>query len=489
MKEGPVSMAEVLAGEGYATGAIVNAPSLSPELGVDRGFQHYDIQYPSSGRIADGTTEDALAWIDGTGGKPFFLFVHYFDPHMPYSPPAPYDTIFDPDYGGDLGRAVTRSDFPNLKEPRSPALMALTGRDWDHIQALYDGEIAFNDKALGDLIRGLEERRLLERTLIVFLSDHGEEFFDHGSFGHGHSLYDELIRVPLVFSLPGAIPRGREVEPVVRLTDIMPTCLSLLGIEASVPMEGADLMPLLTGSGDPQPAPGALVPPGIAYSEALLQGPEQKSLTAPPRKLILDTSDNRIRAYDLDADPGETTDLFQTRPEWFGGLREMLLTLVFATGDTWYVEMQGPGHTFDLEIRPRRETPYALGLYRLTDDAGLTLEAGRAGGKLAFEDLRAGQRMTLAFQAGRTAIPLTFDFTLNGKPATSSTYLGPSLKPPSAMPFRQRANRKSPSAGKPGRRPGPPFFLVWHDIAKGPETEADLSESMKRELKALGYIQ
>ena len=115
-------------------------------------------------------------------------------------------------------------------------LRDVTPEDWNHIKALYDGEIAFTDRAIGDLVAGLRERGLLGKTLVVLTGDHGEEFFEHQGFGHGHSLFGEVIRVPLLFSCPGAVPKGGRVNRQVRTIDIMPTVLDLLGVTDRSPI-------------------------------------------------------------------------------------------------------------------------------------------------------------------------------------------------------------------------------------------------------------
>ncbi len=336
------TMATILAENGYSTGAIVNTAALNPVFGIDRGFAHYDVEPITAGRAADGTTRAALEWIDGQGDRPFFIFVHYYDPHLPYSPPAPYDTLFDPGYGGPLGCRFDPEFLPTDRMNGFERMNALPERDRTHIVALYDGEIAFADKAIGDLIQGLDDRNLGDNTLIVFMSDHGEELFDHGGFAHGHTLYDELLRVPLIFRLPGRIPAGRRVPGMVRLVDIMPTVLSLAGIETSADMEGRDLGPLFGGaSSAAPPRPGALLG-DEAFSEALLYGPERKSVAAFPYKLIRHMGSGAEMLFDLAEDPGEKHDLGTQGPGGEragvkGELERRLLETLFRVSGTWYV--------------------------------------------------------------------------------------------------------------------------------------------------------
>jgi arylsulfatase A-like enzyme len=138
------TLATLLRDNGYSTGAIVNAPFLKASYGVARGFDTYDVASPED-RVADGTTSDALDWIDSTGDRPFFLFVHYFDPHLPYSPPEPYDTLFCPDYSGTIPNPYDPANLPLIRDRGFKQLEGLSSEDWARIESLYDGEIAFAD--------------------------------------------------------------------------------------------------------------------------------------------------------------------------------------------------------------------------------------------------------------------------------------------------------------------------------------------------------
>jgi arylsulfatase A-like enzyme len=173
MRESFPTLAEILAEEGYATGAVINAAVLKSEYGIDRGFHFYD-PTPPEGRLAAGTTRDALEWIDRQEG-PFFMFAHYFDPHEPYSPPGAYARLWERAYQGPIGDGfVLREHFPEALGTDFEPMRVFTEADWRKIVALYDGEIAYTDSAIGVLLDGLAERRLLDHTLVVFMSDHGE---------------------------------------------------------------------------------------------------------------------------------------------------------------------------------------------------------------------------------------------------------------------------------------------------------------------------
>ena len=228
-----VCLAEVLQDAGYATSAFVGGPFLRSMYGLDQGFDHYDESVVKSFRDSQrGITSPDLvanttAWIDDwdRAGReqPFFVFLHLWDVHYDYAPPPPYDTLFDPDYTGDItgddfetGRAVHRDMDPV---------------DLEHVVALYDGEIRFTDEHLGRLLAHLDELGLRDDLLVVVTADHGEEFFEHGAKGHRKNLFDPALLVPLVMRWPGRLPAGEVVDAQVRLQDVPTTILSLVGVE------------------------------------------------------------------------------------------------------------------------------------------------------------------------------------------------------------------------------------------------------------------
>jgi arylsulfatase A-like enzyme len=493
------TLATMLHNSGYATGAVVNAPALKPASGVDRGFDHYHMT-PLDGRDADGTTRDALEWIDSVAEKPFFAFVHYFDPHLSYSPPPPYDKAFDPGYDGGIGNSFNLEGFSRVRAVMFDQLKVLSAADWNHIVSLYDGEIAFTDKAIGDLLSGLEDRSLRDRTLIVFLSDHGEEFYEHGGFEHGHSLYNELIRVPLVFSLPGVLPEGVRLSRQVRLLDVVPTVLDILGMEPAPHPEGVSLKPLLEGTGKPGAGGQCLLPHDVAFAEAIMHGLEKKSMSVYPWKLIHDMAGGGDMLFNLEDDPEEMRNLIARDQDTAMELNEKLVKTLFGLSDTWYLELVagGENHTFDLRIVAEkgpmigRFNPYSLFAAngRLLE-AGDALLTDREGSVLCLDSLDLKGVATLAFKVSPERIPVTFDFDIDGRSAISGTYLGESVVPPDEMPFTIRGTRgRAKSAAKPGGTLTPPYILVWYSESRYTgETAIKLDEETKKELRALGYIQ
>jgi arylsulfatase A-like enzyme len=494
---------------GYSTAAIINAPFLSPEYRLDRGFEYYHYRGPFAGRVASGTTTDALAWIDKHIDEPFFIFVHYFDPHIPYAPPEPYDRAFFPDYDGDLScpfslslalRPRITTFSLNLQGPAHTAsrktMSTLSPDDWDYIRALYDGEIAFTDEAVGALLDGLDERGLRDNTLIFFLSDHGEEFYEHEGFEHGHTLYDEVIKVPLIISLPGHVPENIRVAEHVRLIDVAPTVLDYLDVEPSTHLEGASIKPLISGDGSAVAAEGSLLPPGITYSESMLYGTERKCVLAYPWKYIYDTVTAERMLFNLTADAEEKDNIADAEPDALKPVEELLVKTMFSGSETWFIEISGGGqeHTFDFQARSRSKNMH---LVRAFDSEGRMLDAGSIAqmdvspAGIAVTGLKLSTNLTIAFKLRDRKEEIHFDLALDGDTVIEPVYLGQDLVNPASMPFtvsRQKDQRLPP--GTPEDRPEGPYFLIWRSSGgPGEETTFELSEDIEKELRSVGYLQ
>jgi arylsulfatase A-like enzyme len=329
------TLAEILAARGFATGAFVTNPFLHPRFGLARGFTDYD-HYESSNtevRRADVVTDLSLAWIDEHAGGPFFLLVHLFDPHLDYDAPPPFRGRFS---GTEDGAGGPRPPARGLWPIRN-AVAELSAGERDLITAGYDEEIAFVDAQIERLLAGLERRGLHERTLVILTADHGEELFDHGGFEHGHTMYDEVLRVPLILWGLGVEP-GREAAPV-SLIDIRPTVLDALGIELEDDAEALPGISLLSA----RSRPPAGQPPRPVIAEAPLYGPRAKAIVEWPYKAILDLESGEARLFDLSADPGERNDLAAARPEELRGLLGVLADRIAAAT---------PGESAPAELDP-----------------------------------------------------------------------------------------------------------------------------------------
>ncbi len=274
-----VTLAEILQKHGWDTAAFIGAAVLKRNFGFDQGFAVYNDQMPQPGpsdqfladpsRPANEVIDPAIHWLNAQAGKPFFVWVHLYDPHMPYTPPSPF-----------------REQYRTHP---------------------YDGEIAFADQQLGRLV-DVVRKKAPGNTIIAVLSDHGESLGEHGEYTHGIFLYDSTLRITFIMAGPG-IPAGVRIKRQVREIDFLPTLLNLMGGKDLVPqqVQGTSLVPAFTGNP---------VDTGTSYEETLY--PKINMGWSELRGIRTDQW-MYIRApkpelYDLTRDPGETKNVIQQHP-------------------------------------------------------------------------------------------------------------------------------------------------------------------------------
>ena len=239
LAEALLLLPEMLRGHGYRTGLITANPNVGSFFGFQQGFDDFielykrrDAGYVKPTELAttgDVVAQRAVEWIAAAEG-PFCLVVLSIDPHTPYTPPAEFDR-----YGGSYrGPLVGIRKWINSKK--------LSSAEKERIRSLYYGEIAFNDHAFGSLIAGLRDADLYDRTIFVYTSDHGEEFWEHGARGHGKTLHDEVLRVPLIVRYPPDVEAGRRAAHPVEAVDIVPTVLELAGVPVPAGLNGRSLL-------------------------------------------------------------------------------------------------------------------------------------------------------------------------------------------------------------------------------------------------------
>ncbi len=241
------TLASSLAARGFRTGGVVSNPVLRPESGIGAGFELYDARFRQLERVrglpersAPHTTRAALAMLGdlvASGADRLFLWVHYQDPHGPYTPPPPFDARFSEPAGPLLAVNPTESGVGGI-----PNYQSLNGRrEAGYYRARYKGEIAYADDAIGHLLRGVDRRGLLDDAIVVFAADHGEGMGeDDYWFAHGERLSDPLVHVPLLLRVPGRAP-GRRAD-VASLLDVFPTVVALAGGGPVPAARGRDLL-------------------------------------------------------------------------------------------------------------------------------------------------------------------------------------------------------------------------------------------------------
>jgi arylsulfatase A-like enzyme len=244
------TLAEVLHTHGYDTTAFVTNYLASGSFGLARGFVTFHFYRERGDRRASVyLRSDALyahieRWLQDQPPEPFFLYVHATDPHFPYVPLRQYARPFRPQAIDRAGGRITEAarPFHNGRERWGTRPVPLAPSDVSVLRALYDGEIRMADEYFGRLLDALSDRGLLDNTLVVLTSDHGEEFLEHRGVAHGQTLYAELVRVPLVVRLPGSARSGRHVDALAQHVDIFPTVLDVIGLPVPQGLDGLSLL-------------------------------------------------------------------------------------------------------------------------------------------------------------------------------------------------------------------------------------------------------
>jgi arylsulfatase A-like enzyme/Flp pilus assembly protein TadD len=287
-------LGKILQDQGWDTAAFVGSSVLKGRFGFNHGFTVYDDVMPASTsgsaeaepeRRAAEVVDRAVKWLDTQSGKPFFLWVHVYDPHIPYDPPDPFREKY--------------RDRP------------------------YDGEIAYTDQQLGRLFEAVGRKSQPENTVIAVLSDHGESFSEHGEYTHGVFLYDSTLRIAFLMA-GGGIPAGVRVKQQARTIDLLPTILEQMGIKAPPGIQGTSLAPAFRGKE---------VPTTYAYAETLfpkfnMGWAELRAMRTNRWKYIRAP---KPELYDLAQDPGETANVIASHPAEAQGLEAQLNTVSAGT--------------------------------------------------------------------------------------------------------------------------------------------------------------
>ena len=308
LAESYVTLAEVLRGQGFRTAAFVGSNMLHHDRGLSQGFEHYGgpghdarPEHRAPQRPAAEVVTEATQWLRGVDGSRFFAWLHLYDPHRPYEPPEPYATMY-------------------ASDP-------------------YVGEIAYVDAQIGALLDTLEQQGVLDRTVVIVAGDHGEALGEHGERDHGVFIYESVLRVPLIIRAP-SLPPAR-VGAIVRLIDVLPTALALLGMPPAQ-NDGTDLTALMQGhQQDLEAYSESLYPQRFGWSplRALRDG-RFKLIDAP-----------RPELYDLQLDPFEEHNIYGERPTVAAAMRRRLAAF---SGSEWPARHSGANRqTVSPEVKER----------------------------------------------------------------------------------------------------------------------------------------
>jgi len=284
------TLAELFYAQGYATAAVTEDGMISPGSGFARGFAQYrefkgESEVKTFGHVAE-VVDAGLAWITDHHDAPFFVFLHTYQVHGPYTPPPEFDLFKT--YRVDGQERTIGPDTPEEIRERYA----------------YAGEVRYTDSEIGRLVDGLARLGEADRTVLVVTADHGESFrYRDGLLGHGWNVYEDVLRIPLIVRAPGLVPAGRRVRPPVSLVDIVPTVLELAGVPVPASVEGRSLVPLFRTDD----APGFADRP--LFAEVRIRDTHLIAVRQGSRKWIMEADGHAGRVYEPDRDPTEQHDL------------------------------------------------------------------------------------------------------------------------------------------------------------------------------------
>lgn len=276
-----LSLPEVFRNKNYATYAIQTNPCITETHNFKQGFKYYEEMVLEKAEIV---TAHFNSWVKKHKKKPFFAYLHYMDTHSPYNAPREFSEIF----GIKNNTPLNPGEFKTL-DIRILNEIGLSQGDKNQLVSLYDGAIKYFDYNFKKIIDNLEKLGILDNTIIILTSDHGEEFWEHGGFAHGHTLYNELLHIPLIIRYSSHLP-AKHIKPHVQLLDLFPTILSMARINNDFELRGNDLIPPILNNRDFNEE---------IFFEGLLDGAEKKGILKENWKLIENTGERNDDTFEI----------------------------------------------------------------------------------------------------------------------------------------------------------------------------------------------
>ena len=310
LNKSAITLTELLFQNNYQTVGWFQNPFVDPGFGLNRGFEIYDY-FPGDNlriRSADQVIDSAMKWLGETRDKkkPFFMVLHFFDPHLAYNPPGDFMMSFIYTYKGKMRPPFNPSNEEIDKMQKGQ--LTPSPEDQQFIVGLYNGELAFVDFTIGRFFDFLKLNKLYDRSLIIITADHGEEFWEHNGFEHGHSMYQELLNVPLIIRFPDAENKGMAVKTTVSLTDLAPSIISYLGLESPGQTGGKSFISMPGAAVKPIPRP--------IIAELNRVGDPLQAIYRDQYKLILNSTTGKIEIFNLQDDPKEKNNLFGQKEKY-----------------------------------------------------------------------------------------------------------------------------------------------------------------------------
>jgi len=324
---------------GWQAAGFVTNRFFLPDFGFSRGFATWDFARSRDwrSRRAALIVDRALAWLDTWDGCRALLVIHLFDPHMPFEAPSPFLGSFG-SRSADASRRQARADVDQVRR----SIPTLDEEARQELIAAYDEEIAYVDAELGRLFESLRTRGLLDKSLIVLTSDHGEELFEHGGFAHGHAHWESVLRVPLLVWAQGLQPGRRAAS--VSLVDVFPTLLEAAGLPPLRGLDGRSLWPLLRGE-------GAGAARWVAAQGNLFGDRGEETVVRWPWKRTLSPESGQARTFDLQSDPHESVDLEDLTVEQARHLERLRRAVGFDAGPHIVGSTPKPDSESEAELR------------------------------------------------------------------------------------------------------------------------------------------
>jgi arylsulfatase A-like enzyme len=474
-----VTLPEILTLNGYDTFAVINQVTLSDRFKVIRGFDEVS-EAKEFERDAVETTDDCIDLIK-RARRPFFLLVHYFDVHSPYDPPPEYV------------RLIRREgDMDPLREETADQ-GAGSDRHAVRDQLLYDGCIRYTDESVGRLIDYLDSQGLRQNTLIILTADHGEAFWEHGTFSHGEQLYDEAIKVPLILDPPGEDHRPAPISPQVQHVDLLPTIVDVAGITDTEYREGMSLLSLIE-TGERDGAGRGFLPEDVALCEGpILRTPGLKALRRSDWKVIVEPVTSTIEVYNLIEDPGEQVNLWGKATGAADTLLAMLQRVPGTNLRGWRLAVTGMSRKtlFKADVRVVGEGRFSS--IRQFSRGNVTIEPSDDSTSFHFETHAARLRM-IVFDTEPPGSDIEVRIAAEGQKPPEIFYLGESGTIPLAETTVVRANS---AIGVPESfQEDSDFFKIgihlWWlpgESLTQPRQATKLTPEEVKRLRSLGYIQ
>ena len=478
-----VSVAEVLARNGYETAGIVANGLISPRYGLDQGFDRYRAQWAMESVEKDAPR--VAEFIDGHRATPWLMFWHIMDPHLPYTTPAETRERFtDADYDGRFaegGRGGPTVPFQVL-DPRPgrrwyahegpPPAPDLTEADARYVGDYYDAEIAEMDAGIGVVLEAVRASGQWDRTIVAFVADHGEGLGDHNHYHHGYTLFDDQVHVPMLLRVPGG-PAGQVIERPVSTVDLMPTLLGQLGIPAPEDAQGVDRL-----------APDAPAVDATFIEYPTYDSSAQKAWVEGPFKYLWDPLYQTDALYDFVADPAESVDVKDQYPEVVARAREALreFRLAHLSAGRFHLRVRGTKGQ-RLQLRVSTDDLFDANFITRPAVAPDAFEMDLDRSYLALDTVLENDRLEL--RCWCRGSDLRVEATLDGEPLDGLT-LAPGTDPrplPADFDRGELPERRAEDVGWPGRGQA----WMWLEAGASEALPVVNTPEEADRLKELGY--